>query len=132
MSALWSSGGIVSTPADLGRFIRAYVNGRLFGSELRAQQRRFGPGGSEPTGPGRNNAGLALFRYRVPCGTVYGHTGNFFGYTQFAAANSDGTRALTFSVNRQLSPDLTTPLAPQAFRALRKAYGAAVCTLLGP
>jgi hypothetical protein len=44
-------------------------------------------------GPGRNSAGLAVFRYRTRCGTVYGHTGNFPGYVQFAAATRDGSRA---------------------------------------
>ena len=127
VSALWASGAIVSTPADLGRFIRAYVNGRLFGSKLRAQQRRFGPGGSEPTGPGRNNAGLALFRYRMPCGTVYGHTGNFFGYTQFAAANSDGTRSATVAINQQITQQMGDPAA---WKQLRTVFGLAACAAL--
>jgi D-alanyl-D-alanine carboxypeptidase len=30
---------------------------------------------------------------------VYGHTGNFPGYVQFAAASRDGTRSLTTSLN---------------------------------
>jgi D-alanyl-D-alanine carboxypeptidase len=127
MSALWASGGIVSTPADLGRFIRAYVSARLFGSKVRAQQRRFGAGGSEPTGPGRNSAGLALFRYQLPCGTVYGHTGNFFGYTQFAAANSDGTRSATVAINQQITPTVGDP---GAWKRLRTVFRLASCAAL--
>jgi D-alanyl-D-alanine carboxypeptidase len=133
MSYLSASGGIYSTPEELTRFIRAYVGGELFGRAERRAQFSFRAGASsDPPGPGEGSGGLALFRYRTRCGTVFGHSGNFFGYTQFTVATRNGRRALTFSVNRQLSPDLTTPLAPQAFRALRKAYGAAVCTLLGP
>ena len=66
----------------------------------RREQRRFFAGGrSSPPGPGANSAGLALFRYRTRCGTVYGHTGNFPGYVQWAAASSDGQRVVTTSLN---------------------------------
>lgn len=127
VSALWASGGIVSTAADLTRFVRGYVSGRLFGAGIRREQRRFGPGGSEPTGPGRNNAGLALFRYRLPCGTVFGHTGNTPGYTQFIAASSDGRRSATVSVNQQITPTVG-PRA--AFKRLRKVFTLASCAAL--
>jgi D-alanyl-D-alanine carboxypeptidase len=89
---VWASGGIVSTPGDLNDFIRGYVAGELYGDEMRAaQQDLFIPAaGSEPNGPCANSASVALFRYETACGTVYGHTGNFFGYTQFAVASPDG------------------------------------------
>ena len=127
MSGVWAAGGLQSTPADLLRFMRGYVSGKLFGPAIQREQRRWRPGGSEPPGPGVNSAGMALFRYRVPCGTVYGHTGNFFGYTQFAASTPNGRRAVTVSVNLQLSP---TEGPPPAFRALRKAFGRGVCAAL--
>ena len=126
-SGVWAAGGVQSTPADLGRFIRGYVRGRLFGRALRREQRRWVAGGSEPPGPGGNSAGLALFRYRLGCGTVYGHTGNFPGYTQFAAASSNGRRSATVSANTQLSPDAGNPAA---FRALRRACARAACAAL--
>jgi D-alanyl-D-alanine carboxypeptidase len=127
VSGLWASGGIVSTATDLGRFVRGYVSGRLFGAKVRGQQRRFGPGGSEPTGPGKNSAGLALFRYRLPCGTVFGHTGNTAGYTQFIAASSDGTRSATVSINQQITP---TVGSPAAFKRLRAVFQLAACAAL--
>ena len=99
-SGAWASGAIVSTPSDLNKFIGGYLGARLFPASLQQQQLRFVPGGqSSPPGPGRNAAGLAVFRYRTKCGTVYGHTGNFPGYVQFAAASRDGSRALTTSLN---------------------------------
>lgn len=123
----WASGGIVSTPLDLNRFIRGYVGGALFGPDVQAQQREFRPGGrSEPTGPGRNSAGLALFRYQTRCGTVYGHTGNTFGFTQFMAASSDGTRSATLSINLQRIPT-NEGQALAVFRAFRHAALLAVC-----
>ena len=124
----WASGGIVSTPADLNDFIRGYVGGKLFDERTQAKQRRVVEGGSsEPPGPGKNSAGLALFRYQTRCGTVWGHTGNTLGYTQFMAASPNGSRSLTVSINSQLAPPVGDP---DAFKALRRAEGLAVCAAL--
>lgn len=130
MSYLSASGGIYSTPEELTRFMRAYVGGQLFGRAERRAQFDFRAGASsDPPGPGEGSGGLALFRYRTRCGTVFGHSGNLLGYTQFSVATRNGRRALTFSVNRQLAPEAQAPLASQAFRTLRRDYGHAVCTL---
>jgi D-alanyl-D-alanine carboxypeptidase len=124
----WASGGIVSTPADLNTFIRGYVGGKLFDERTQAKQRRVIEGGSsEPPGPGKNSAGLAIFRYETRCGTVWGHTGNTPGYTQFMAASPNGRRSVTVSINSQLAPPVGDP---DAFKALRRAEGLAVCAAL--
>ena len=124
----WASGGLVSTPADLNDFIRGYVGGDLFDLRARAQQRRVLEGGrSDPIGPGRNSAGLGIFRYATRCGTVWGHTGSFPGYTQFMAASPDGTRSVVVSVNEQLAPKEG---APEVFPALRATERRAVCAAL--
>jgi D-alanyl-D-alanine carboxypeptidase len=124
----WASGGIVSTPADLNTFIRAYVGGKLFDQRTQAKQRRVIEGGSsEPPGPGMNSAGLAIFRYETPCGTVWGHTGNTVGYTQFAAASADGRRSVTVSINAQHT---LVSGSPVVFEALRHAEELAVCAAL--
>ena len=123
-SGAWASGAVVSTPGDLNTFIRGVLGGRLFGPAARAEQMKFVPGGrSSPPGPGRNAAGLALFRYRSRCGTVYGHTGNFPGYVQWAAATSDGSRAVTTSLN------IPAPTG-RLLRLLRATQADAVCALL--
>src|SRR5215212_9770573 len=114
----WATGGMVSTPADLNTFVRAYVKGDLFDLQTRSKQRRvFEGGGSEPPGPGKNSAGLGIFRYETKCGTVWGHTGNTLGYTQFMAANSNGSRSVTVSVNTQLTRG---DGAEGVFKALRR------------
>jgi D-alanyl-D-alanine carboxypeptidase len=131
VSAAWvqASGGVVSTPFELNRFIRAYVGRKLFGRAVQAKQLRLVAGHSEPIGPGQNLAGLGIFRYRTRCGTVYGHTGNFFGYTQFAAASLDGRRSVTVSINEQLAQDYTGP-GLAVFKRLRAAEETAVCAAL--
>jgi D-alanyl-D-alanine carboxypeptidase len=125
-SGAWASGGIQSTPADLNRFIRGYVGRRLFGRATQRRQFHFVNGRSDPPGPGSNAAGLGIFRYRTRCGTVYGHTGSFPGYIQFAASSPSGRRSVTVSVNEQLGP-----LDGAAFKALRHADLLAVCAALG-
>jgi D-alanyl-D-alanine carboxypeptidase len=125
----WASGGIVSTPADLNAFIRGYVGSDLFDLQTRAEQREvFEGGGSELPGPGENSAGLGVFRYETECGTVWGHTGNIpGGYTQFLAASPIGRRSATVSINAQITPTVGDP---EAFEALRRAEGRAVCAAL--
>ena len=126
----WASGGVVSTPEDLNDFIRGYVGGELFGAEVQEEQRTFIPGaGSEPTGPGENSGGLALFRYDTDCGTVYGHTGNTVGYTQFAAASPDGRRSATVSMNLQCT-HTTEGYGREVWAALHHVEELAVCAAL--
>jgi D-alanyl-D-alanine carboxypeptidase len=124
-SGAGASGGILSTPSQLHAFIRGDLGLEFFGRAQQRRQMHFYPGGaSSPRGPGRNSAGLALFRYQTRCGTVYGHTGNFPGYVQFAAATADGRKAVTTTLN---IPAPTGPLLAQ----LRRLQTTAVCALLG-
>ena len=126
MSGVWASGGIVSTPADMTRFIRGYAGGRLYAKSVVEQQRQWVKGASEPAGPGRNSAGLALFRYETRCGVVLGHTGNTLGYTQLIAATPDGRRSLTFSVTAQITQSSDAEQLGK-MRALEENF---VCALL--
>jgi D-alanyl-D-alanine carboxypeptidase len=122
-SGAWASGAIVSTPRDLGTFMRGYLGARLFPARLQRRQLAFVKGESSPPGPGANSAGLAVFRYRTRCGSVYGHTGNFPGYVQFAAATRDGSRAVTTSLN------IPAP-SGELLARLRAMQATAVCLLL--
>jgi D-alanyl-D-alanine carboxypeptidase len=125
----WASGGVVSTPADLNRFVRGYIGARLFSRAVQAQQLRFVRGSSGPPGPGQNFAGLAIFRYRTRCGTIYGHTGNTPGYTQFIASTLDGRRSVVVSVNGQINDTSPQPMLA-AWRRLRQIEEDAVCVAL--
>jgi D-alanyl-D-alanine carboxypeptidase len=127
----WASGGIVSAPADLNKSIRGYVSGRLISATLRARwQRLFVPAsGSEPRGPGFNSAGMALFRYQTRCRTVYGHSGNTLGYTQYAFATRDGTRSATVSINVQVTQQSEGQRA-RVFSGLRRGAQSAICQAL--
>lgn len=126
-SGAWASGAIVSTPAELNLYIRALVSGRLYGTTLLAEARRATVAGrGSPPGPGRNRSGLAIFRYRLGCGAViWGHTGAFPGYRQFAAASADGRSSIVVSANH------APGVSPKADRAMRRAQELASCRLLG-
>jgi hypothetical protein len=76
-----------------------------------------------------NSAGLAIFRYRTRCGTVYGHTGNTAGYTQFMASPLNGQRSVTASVSGQIPNKMSGPRLA-AFKRLRQIEADAVCTAL--
>ncbi|MEU0433379.1 serine hydrolase domain-containing protein [Streptomyces sp. NPDC006290] len=125
-SGVWASGGIISTPADLTRFIRGYAGGALISKATLREQRRWIDGASEPAGPGENKAGEAIFRYSTRCGVVLGHTGNFPGYTQLIAATPDGRRSLTFSLTTQVNQ----ATKPELLKELREVEENFVCALL--
>ncbi|MFK4600218.1 serine hydrolase domain-containing protein [Streptomyces pristinaespiralis] len=125
-SGVWASGGIVSTPEDMTSFVRGYASGALISKKTLREQRRWIDGASEPAGPGENEAGLAIFRYKTRCGVVYGHTGNFPGYTQLIAATGDGSRSLTFSINTQVNQQ-NKPVLLAKLRAIQENF---VCALL--
>ncbi|MGF1430545.1 serine hydrolase domain-containing protein [Kitasatospora sp. LaBMicrA B282] len=126
MSGLWAAGGMVATPRDLSSFTRAYASGTLLSAATRAQQLTFRPGRSQPSGPGDNEVGLAIFRYTTRCGVVYGHTGNFLGYTLLAVGTPDGRRSLAFVVSEQLND----AGQPELVKQLREVQEDFVCHLL--
>jgi D-alanyl-D-alanine carboxypeptidase len=119
----WASGGIVSTPDDANAFVRAYVRGATTNPATRARQFHFVNGDSDPPGPGTNAVGLAIFRYNTSCGTVFGHTGNIPGYTQFIAASANGARSVSVTVSAQISPTTNKDLLSQ----LRHVFELGVC-----
>jgi D-alanyl-D-alanine carboxypeptidase len=123
-----AAGGLVSTPADTNWFIRAYLAPRFSSRPTQAAQLRFVPGSSEPAGPGSNAAGLGIFRYRTRCGTMYGHIGNFLGYTQLAAASRGGANSVSVTATEQL----TLRTHPRVLAALRHAELLAVCAAMAP
>ena len=125
-SGVWASGGIVSTPKDMTRFIRGYASGALISRSTLHEQRRWIDGASEPAGPGKNKVGAAIFRYATRCGVVLGHTGNTPGYTQLIAATPDGSRSLTFSLTTQVNQSSK----PQLLKKLREVEENFVCALM--
>lgn len=126
----WASGGIVSTPIDLARFVRVYVPTVL--GAARELDGAFRSGSSSPPGPGPNSAGIGIFRYHIICrpvygDIVYGHTGSFPGYRIFIAASANGKRSVVFVANAQIVPGQGSPRVAQRITQVQKQ---AVCRAL--
>ncbi|MER5350080.1 serine hydrolase domain-containing protein [Kitasatospora sp. NPDC002551] len=93
--------GLVSTTADLNRFFRALLGGRLLAPaqlelmtrtvEISEQYERFMPGARD---------GLGIFSRPLTCGGVYwGHEGGDAGWITATGVTGDGRRSVTVSLS---------------------------------
>lgn len=90
----WAAGEMISTAADLNRFLSALLAGELTSAAALAAMRE-----TVETGQ-LFRYGLGLQQYDLPCGTtVFGHGGELLGYLTYAMASPDGGRRLTLSYN---------------------------------
>lgn len=88
----WAAGEMISTTADLERFMSALLDGKLISKKSLQAMRT-----TVETGEGFSY-GLGLQAYRLPCGTVWGHSGELIGYLTFAF-RSDSGKSMTLSIN---------------------------------
>jgi len=116
-SIAWAAGAIVSTANDLARFYSLLLAGRLLPAPLLREMLRTVPTG--PGGPGLGY-GLGIFFEQLPCGTVWGHDGNFPGYS------SDATRDDQRQVVVFINADSST-LSAQQSADVSSAVSAGIC-----
>jgi D-alanyl-D-alanine carboxypeptidase len=110
----WAAGAMVSTAADVGRFYRALLRGRLLRpEEMRAMTT------TVPIVPGAG-FGLGIARTRTACGTAWMHNGDIPGYLTSAQTSADGRRQAVVMVN-------TDTLTARAQRALDRVTTTAYC-----
>ncbi|WP_239108780.1 serine hydrolase domain-containing protein [Microbispora siamensis] len=107
----WAAGEMISTAADLERFMSALLGGELI-SDASLQAMRT----TVETGAGFGY-GLGLQAYRLPCGTVWGHSGELIGYLTFAFRSDSGT-SLTLSIN----PSTRNPTTPEVMGIAVKVF----------
>ncbi|MEU3597536.1 serine hydrolase domain-containing protein [Streptomyces sp. NPDC006798] len=101
-SQAWGGGDVISDAADLNRFLRALLQGRLLPPEqLKAMKTLVrDPGG---TGPGY---GLGLETFTTSCGTtLWGHGGRLRGNIARMVATEDGRHSLAYHVNADWGRD---------------------------
>ncbi|WP_190107586.1 serine hydrolase domain-containing protein [Streptomyces cinnamoneus] len=95
-SLLWAVGDMISTTADLDRFLAVLLGGGLLPPAQMREMTTTVPQGDDPD----SAAGLGLFRYRLPCGAeVWGHDGLFYGTQSIAYATRDGRHRLVVHFN---------------------------------
>jgi D-alanyl-D-alanine carboxypeptidase len=93
-SAAGASGELLSTTADLNRFYRALITGRLLRRDQLAQMRTTTPTGHD------YDYGLGLQTRQLADGTtLWGHEGDFFGYQAASWTTDDGRRQITIAAN---------------------------------
>ncbi|MXG92088.1 serine hydrolase domain-containing protein [Nocardioides flavescens] len=90
----WSAGQLVSSPADLGRFMQGLLGGELLEpAELAAMRETVAAPGFE-VHPGWRY-GLGLARHRTGCGVVgWGHGGDIQGFESRNLVTDDGRWAV--------------------------------------
>jgi D-alanyl-D-alanine carboxypeptidase len=93
-SAAWAAGGgLVSTAEDVADFYSALLGGELLSPSSLAEMMTTVPA------RGGLDYGLGLAEVAVPCGTGWGHRGEFPGYLSFALTSEDGVRQAVVLVN---------------------------------
>ena len=113
-SFTWAGGGVVSTPGEVARLLRALLSGDLIPDHLRKEMLdavdsdwvetdRYGLGIGEITAVWR--------RERSPCGPAWGHLGFSLGYTAIALSSENGERQVVLCANGVF----TTEASEEAF-----------------
>jgi len=97
MSWLWMAGEMVSTTADLDRFYRALLAGRLLRPAELAEMRTVVPW--DPASPESGGYGLGIYSVALSCGLVWGHDGLALGHSTISWHSPDGARQASIALN---------------------------------
>ncbi|MFI6505787.1 serine hydrolase domain-containing protein [Nonomuraea typhae] len=117
-TSLGAAGGLVSTTADLDRFLGRLMSGKLLKPAQLSEMLKVmpAPPGEEADG----DPGLGVFRYSTTCGKkIYGHSGGVSGYASFVASTRDGRERLVLNLT-QASPKFNDP--GQLFKIVSSAF----------
>ncbi|MGW0765272.1 serine hydrolase domain-containing protein [Streptomyces sp. NPDC002676] len=123
--------GLVSTTADLNRFFRALLGGRLLPPAQLTQMKQTIPVSKEfeQLMPGARD-GLGLFSRPLSCGGVYwGHEGGDAGWISADGVTADGRRSVTVSLSGVLADSADDVLRVE--QAVSKLVDDALCTTPG-
>ncbi|HYN93414.1 MAG TPA: serine hydrolase domain-containing protein, partial [Pilimelia sp.] len=124
VSWAWMAGGLISTTAELNRFYRALLGGKLLRPAQLAEMRRTVP--VPPVDPSDSGYGLGLLFVALPCGTFWGHDGSVLGHITISLHSPDGRRQVSYAMNLshyQTDPDALHPIDAALYRFL----GTALC-----
>ncbi|MFJ2060239.1 serine hydrolase domain-containing protein [Streptomyces sp. NPDC087908] len=116
----WAAGDLVSTTADLERFVRALFAGRVVRGPLLEEMFTLPKVADLASGePAAYSAGLSM--KRLGGREVWGKTGGRWGYNTAIAATRDGRRTLVYSVNATDAKG--QDMNPTALNIMVAAYG---------
>jgi D-alanyl-D-alanine carboxypeptidase len=123
----WAMGGLVSTTADLDRFFRALLGGRLLRApELREMKQTVPAVQFQAIWPDAEN-GLGLFSQPLTCGgRFWGHSGDTTGAMTRVGFSEDGRRGAVVSMSTDRADSSEAWLAQD--KAALRLIDRALCT----
>jgi D-alanyl-D-alanine carboxypeptidase len=127
-SAGWAGGGAVTTAADMARFWRGLLGGRLLAPAQLAAMKTTVP--VDKGYPGRYGLGLLKFtQYAKTCGVLWGNGGDLPGFSSEFYNSEDGTRQAGVIVNVNPIPKAVSgePLGASKATAVADALGHEHC-----
>ncbi len=92
-SLLFSAGAIVSTPADLAKFIQALFDGKILSKESLDQMKTM-----------RDGEGLGMVTFALAGKTFYGHTGGADNYGAWLSYLPEEKLAVAYTTNAKVYP----------------------------
>ncbi|GAA2925997.1 serine hydrolase domain-containing protein [Streptomyces thioluteus] len=119
-SWVWSAGAVISSAADMDRFVGALLGGRLVSDASLRQMTAV-----LPTPTAKIAYGLGLREVSLSCGKVYGHGGIVQGYQTQSFATRDGRRTVVVFANASNNGAVTQGLMNTLEPAFCGATGAA-------
>ena len=121
-SPWWAAGNLISTFADLARFFRALLGGRLLPPELLAEMAT-----PNPTSPPPFREAMGLEVIDTPGGRLLGHGGDVPGFSNAVFSTEDGRRQFGLMMNLYKAPPAVQAAYLQALVtiSLRLLQGAA-------
>lgn len=93
----WAAGGVVAPPEEVLVFLRQLLSGGILSQASLDAMKEINPAAGDSL---VHAYGLGIYQYAAPCGLVWGHDGDIFGYQTVAFATQDGARVLVAMVNR--------------------------------
>jgi D-alanyl-D-alanine carboxypeptidase len=98
-----AAGGMISSTADLNRFYRSLLTGKLLPAQQLKEMKTTVP--VHETRPDLGY-GLGIFKEEQSCGKViWGHTGGIHGSTTHAMTSGDGRKSVSLNLNNDWSGD---------------------------
>jgi D-alanyl-D-alanine carboxypeptidase len=98
----WAGGGLVSTPGEVARMLRALLGGDVLPDALRTEMLTAVESDWPETdryGLGIGQISTIMRRERSPCGPAWGHIGFGVGHTTIALSSEDGGRQVVLCAN---------------------------------
>ena len=119
----WGGGGMVSTAADVARFLQALMGGDLLPPRLRVEMlTTVASDWDESDGYGLGIEEITSLKGQreSPCGSAWGHLGFSAGYTTIALSSKSGDRQVVIMVN-------SLAISDETWRALDRLTWACYC-----